>query len=93
MPGSTIRQTVIFSGLVQGVGFRWSAREIAREFELTGFVENLPDGTVRLVVEGEAQILHEFISRVQNGAGRVLNAEISQQPATGEYPDFRIQRS
>ena len=47
------RAQVFYSGRVQGVGFRYSAREVACGCEVTGFVRNLPDGRVELVVEGE----------------------------------------
>src|SRR5262249_24196810 len=46
------RATVHYSGHVQGVGFRYAARSIAGKYAVTGFVQNLSDGRVRLVVEG-----------------------------------------
>lgn len=47
-----IRRTVIFRGNVQGVGFRYTARTISVGFPITGYVRNLADGTVELVIEG-----------------------------------------
>jgi acylphosphatase len=47
------RATVTFSGHVQGVGFRYTVLQAVRGFEVTGFVQNLPDGRVLLVAEGE----------------------------------------
>jgi acylphosphatase len=47
------RATVTFSGHVQGVGFRYTTLHVARGFEVSGFVQNLPDGRVLLVAEGE----------------------------------------
>jgi len=48
-----IRYTVHYSGRVQGVGFRYTARQLSRQVRAAGFVENLPDRRVLLVVEGE----------------------------------------
>jgi acylphosphatase len=47
------RVRVVFSGRVQGVGFRYTARRAAAGFAVTGWVRNLPDGTVELEAEGE----------------------------------------
>ena len=55
---------VIYSGRVQGVGFRWNAREIARRFPVVGYVCNLPDGTVELVVRGAPDRVREYLDAV-----------------------------
>lgn len=55
---------VFFSGHVQGVGFRYQTRELAKGFEVTGCVENLPDGRVRLEVEGEEAQAQAFLREV-----------------------------
>ena len=47
------RLHVYFSGHVQGVGFRYSVKQLSLEFDVTGWVKNLPDGRVELVTEGE----------------------------------------
>ena len=47
------RIRVVYSGRVQGVGFRWQVRQVAENFAVTGFVRNLEDGTVELLVEGK----------------------------------------
>jgi acylphosphatase len=49
---SRCRLQVFYSGQVQGVGFRYTVKSLARGFELTGMVRNLPDGRVELVAEG-----------------------------------------
>ncbi|MAS79353.1 MAG: hypothetical protein CMI25_02935 [Opitutae bacterium] len=46
------RIRVVYSGRVQGVGFRWQVSQVAENFGVTGFVRNLEDGTVELLVEG-----------------------------------------
>lgn len=58
-------ETVHFSGRVQGVGFRYSALGMAREFDVAGYVQNLPDGRVRLEVEGEAGEVARFVAAVE----------------------------
>ncbi len=58
-------ETVNFSGRVQGVGFRFTALAVAREFEVTGYVRNLPDGRERLEVEGEASEVAGFVGAIE----------------------------
>lgn len=62
----TIRKAAWFSGRVQGVGFRFTSSRIAREFEISGFVKNLPDGRVHLVAEGRPEEVDGFIEEVRN---------------------------
>lgn len=51
-PDEEKRYEIIFSGIVQGVGFRYEAWLIAQKLKLTGFAENLPNGDVRMEVQG-----------------------------------------
>tara|TARA_Y100000766_G_scaffold236405_1_gene212166 strand:- start:85 stop:372 length:288 start_codon:yes stop_codon:yes gene_type:complete len=46
------RIRVVYSGRVQGVGFRWQVSQVAENFGVSGFVRNMEDGTVELLVEG-----------------------------------------
>ncbi len=55
---------VIFSGRVQGVGFRYTAKQLALGFDIVGFVKNLKDGTVELSVMGEDDEVSEFITEI-----------------------------
>lgn len=57
-------ETAYFTGRVQGVGFRYSALQAAREFEVAGFVTNLPDGRVCLEAEGAPEEVDAFIKAV-----------------------------
>ncbi len=58
-PDEERRYEIIFSGIVQGVGFRYEAWLIAQKLELTGFAENLPNGDVRMEIQGpKNRILH-----------------------------------
>ena len=56
-----MRRKINFTGRVQGVGFRWNTKEAVRDFRVTGYVKNLSDGTVELLLEGEK----EDLSRAQ----------------------------
>ena len=58
---------VLYEGNVQGVGFRWSVRETAKGFDVTGWVRNLPDGRVELQVTGEETELRAFLDCIANG--------------------------
>ncbi len=64
----TIGKRVIYSGRVQGVGFRYTVQRLAMSFVVTGFVRNLPDGTVELVAEGTVEEVDRFLAAV---AGRM----------------------
>ena len=85
------RRTVHFTGRVQGVGFRYTARNIALGFDVEGYVRNLPDGRVELVMEGpdgEMEQVVEELRRKMNGFIRKVDSQIS--PATGEFGHFSI---
>jgi len=56
-------------GRVQGVGFRYAARNQARSLNLKGWVENLPDGSVRTAFQGSESACHTFIEWCRNGSG------------------------
>ena len=59
-----IAKRVIFSGRVQGVGFRYTCKEIATGFDVLGTVKNLADGTVELEVMGEAEEVDEYFLEI-----------------------------
>jgi acylphosphatase len=87
------RRTVHYSGRVQGVGFRYTVRQIATSFSVTGFVENLSDGRVRLVAEGARAELDQFLDKIaETMADYIRKAEPFISAATGEFDDFLIQR-
>ena len=59
-------ESVFFSGHVQGVGFRYSVLQVAKEFDVAGFVSNLADGRVQLEAEGNPAEVGAFIDAVQD---------------------------
>ncbi len=58
-------ETVHFSGHVQGVGFRYTVLQMAREFDVAGFVRNLADGRVQLELEGAAPHIDAFVTAIE----------------------------
>jgi acylphosphatase len=85
------RRSVHYSGRVQGVGFRYSTHTIAKFFAVTGFVQNLQDGRVRLVVEGFAADLDAFLQRIQSELGEYIHCvDVDRTAATGEFAGFEI---
>jgi acylphosphatase len=58
-------ESVFFSGHVQGVGFRFTTTQIAREFEVAGYVRNLPDGRVQLEAEGTRDEIDAFVATIE----------------------------
>jgi len=86
------RLTLKISGLVQGVGYRYSAQAEAKRRNFFGYVANLSDGVVELVVESNEPDLKDFISWCYNGVemAQVQRVEQVWSPATGEFFDFMI---
>jgi acylphosphatase len=85
------RRDVLYSGRVQGVGFRYTARQLAGDYEVTGYVRNLADGRVQLVVEGS----HAEIDRYMNALadqlpGYIRDVAADVRPATGEFAGFDV---
>ena len=88
-----IRRTVYFSGQVQGVGFRYTALQAARGYDVTGYVRNLPDGRVELVVEGPREHVEGFLAEVQSEMSPYIRDAAQQDsPATGEFDGFGVRR-
>jgi acylphosphatase len=73
------------------VGFRYHTRRIAQHFPVKGFVQNLTDGRVLLVVESAPGVLDQFVTQVHEELGRFIEGQdVSTRLATGEFRDFRI---
>ena len=90
MPGTT-RITVTFGGHVQGVGFRYTVRNLANGFRVTGYVKNLSDGNVELVAEGDPDEVKALIAAVREEmAPYIRRANETEESPTGQYRDFRV---
>jgi len=86
-----IRRTSTFSGHVQGVGFRYTAREAAEGFGVTGYVRNLPDGKVELVAEGEEKEIVALLEEIgRRMVGFIRKRTDEEAPATGQFSDFSV---
>ena len=84
-------ETVYFTGRVQGVGFRYTALQVAREFEVTGFVANLDDGRVHLEVEGRPAEVANFVAAVEERMhGHIRKTERSSRVRAPQFSDFTI---
>ena len=83
---------VYYSGRVQGVGFRFTAEDIANDLEICGWVKNLRDGRVEVVAESEEEVLKNFLSRINQYFSRYIqDVDTQWLPATGEFKDFGIE--
>lgn len=83
---------VLFSGQVQGVGFRYTALSHAKEVQLTGTVRNLPDGTVELFALGTKECLEDLLARLQKSfAGSQIKSVDFQKPIH-QFAEFIILR-
>jgi acylphosphatase len=81
-----------YSGQVQGVGFRFTAQEIAVKFGICGWVKNLKDGRVEVVAEAEEGTLKEFLSEIQKVFARYISGtEIGWRVPEKEFSDFRVE--
>lgn len=85
---------VVYTGRVQGVGFRYQAKSAAAGFEVTGIVRNLPDGRVELIAEGDPTELEEFRQAIRDsGVGPMIRSEeVEWSTATREFRGFEIVR-
>ena len=83
--------TVLFRGRVQGVGFRYTASEVAAAFPVAGTVQNLPDGSVRLCAEGKRDACEALLEALRTRMARfVLSVDVSWGEAAGKEGGFRI---
>ena len=90
-PPMTERRHVHYSGNVQGVGFRYTARSIATGHDVTGYVKNLRDGRVELIVEGARIEIASLLREIQTELGRhIREVHETSMPATGEFTQFEV---
>ncbi len=89
-----IRKRAIVTGDVQGVGFRWSARETARRLGVTGFARNRSDGTVEVEIEGEPDAVDRMLDWLRSGppGARVTDVAVTDAAPDGDHA-FRIRET
>lgn len=88
---SAVRYDITFTGRVQGVGFRATAQQVSRNYNVTGWVRNEPDGSVRCVTEGSESDLNRFVEHIQHAmSGLITDTQVTRGQATGEFSSFGI---
>lgn len=83
---------VYYAGRVQGVGFRYTATEIAGRFAVAGWVKNLPDGRVEVLAEGESAEVSAFLAAVSERFRRNIQSEDRTPTSPSGEIGFRIER-
>ncbi len=88
------RLLVYYSGRVQGVGFRYTVKQVVAGYEVTGTVRNLSDGRVELVAEGTRDELEAFRQGIRDAglAGLIRQEEARWLPAEGLFRGFEVVR-
>jgi acylphosphatase len=88
------RLQVIYSGHVQGVGFRYAVKTVASGYEVTGTIRNRPDGAVELVAEGAKSELAAFRQAIrESGLEQLIrNEDVIWAEAKNEFRGFEIVR-
>ena len=88
--GQTTRH-IIFSGRVQGVGFRFTVHRLANRHGLTGQIRNVPDGTVEMIAQGPAEIIDNCISDItETFDNYVRDIKITEIPFEPKFTEFKI---
>ena len=90
-----IAKRVIFEGRVQGVGFRYTVKDLSRGFDVCGWVKNLPEGSVELQVMGEVDEVESFIREIAEEstvAHHIKNLTTEKIPLLENGSGFRIDR-
>lgn len=87
------RAHVVVEGVVQGVGYRYFVMKQGRALGLSGFVQNLPDGSVEAVIEGDENDIAVMIREMKNGPfmARVDNLHLDWGEFTGKFLGFSVQ--
>ena len=85
---------VIYSGHVQGVGFRYTTKTVAAGFQVTGTVRNLPDGRVELIAEGARAELAAFRTAIRDAglSGLIRDETVTWSDAQNRLHGFEIVR-
>lgn len=85
------QRKVTFRGDVQGVGFRYTACQVAGDFDVVGYVRNAPDGSVELLAEGADDQLDAFLDALNSRMrGHIRDIDQQAAPAEGRYHDFGV---
>jgi acylphosphatase len=88
-----VARRLLIGGHVQGVGFRWFARDVAVREGVVGWVRNLPDGRVEALVEGDAEAVTRVERALRSGprGARVDTVDVDSEIPGGAYRQFDIE--
>lgn len=84
-----VAKRIVFSGSVQGVGFRFTAQSVARRYDLAGYVKNTPDGKVEMLAQGHPEDVRDCIADLQETFA-IRDVQIVEQPVSPAYNNFDI---
>ncbi|WP_438482832.1 acylphosphatase [Oleiharenicola lentus] len=83
--------TVFFTGRVQGVGFRYQTLQVAKEFDVSGYVQNLADGRVQLEAEGAWNEVRDFVEAVKERMiGYIRKVEQTEGKRAPQFRGFSM---
>lgn len=88
-----IAKRIYFEGRVQGIGFRYSVKQLAMGFDVTGWIKNLADGRVELQLMGEEEEVDEFIQEIieeSTMARNITDTRTEEIPLLDNVQGFRI---
>ena len=85
-----ICKRIHYRGTVQGVGFRMTTRRIASQYLVAGYVKNLPDGRVEVVVTGESAEVNRFLNAVTTRMADYIQHQDSHDEPLQSFPNFEI---
>jgi acylphosphatase len=86
-----VAKLVRFNGIVQGVGFRYTANTLAKRYAITGYVQNVPGGLVEIYAEGPQEEVDDFINAVREEMGEyITDVDIQETPTSGEHTRFTV---
>lgn len=85
----------VFEGRVQGVGFRYACKDLARSFDVSGYVKNLSNGAVRLILQGDQEEVDAYLEELLNEhplGDHIKSHQISPHPEDADLLGFSIHR-
>lgn len=88
---ANVRLHIVFTGRVQGVGFRATTQDVAESTGVTGWVRNLIDGSVECVAEGPLETVNAFLDRLSREMSRYVESrQVDRETPTGEFSSFTV---
>lgn len=87
-----VRKHLRVTGRVQGVGFRWFTRSLARELGVVGWVKNEADGSVSCEAQARGSVMEEFVAGVRRGPrfSRVDGVQVENREPEGDAAGFEV---